>query len=88
MASVTRQSPSAELLVRAVEAVERSRELCAATRRLIEEMREEIVDGSRQGSPARSGVEQERECIRPRLGHAEGSSGAFVVALTALKSKS
>jgi len=43
MASVTRQSPSAELLVRAVEAVERSRELCAATRRLIEEMREEIA---------------------------------------------
>jgi len=50
-----------------VEAVELLRELCAATRRLIEEMREEIVDGSRQRSRARSGVEQERECIRPRL---------------------
>jgi len=43
MASVTRKSSSAELLVRAAEAVERSRELCAATRRLIEEIREEIA---------------------------------------------
>ena len=43
MASVTLGSPSYELFVRAAEAVERSRELCSATRRLIEEMRDEIA---------------------------------------------
>jgi hypothetical protein len=43
VASVPSGSPSSELLERAVEAVARSRELCADTRRLMEEMRDKIV---------------------------------------------
>ena len=43
MASVTPQPPSSELLVRAAEAIDRSQELCAATRRLIEEIKDEIA---------------------------------------------
>jgi len=43
MASVTPQSASSDLFERAAEAVKRSRELCADTRRLIKEASDEIA---------------------------------------------
>ena len=43
MTSATPQPPSSELLLRAADAIDRTQKLCAATRRLIEEIKDEIA---------------------------------------------